>query len=691
MGKNLIASEEVYLSNKKAWKRIEVSSKTVDMFSSLIRTPLSLRDSRSKAAYTDGITIWAPFQGKDLYELVEHEIAHILFKSDSVARDRFIHIYQERISRAAKSLGLDVDIGAIGEMLQSVIGILEDRRVNSLWGRVYEGSAKLIDRSYRELVETNVQPVYLENDAHSLYDHMLLRIYAPHVLPDREGRWSPLDETLEDAVKMVEGRGFPSTLAASKFFVNTAVNLMLQGASGSPSRDGHGSDVDDRQRPLFGKASSKGSRGSSEESGSERSGSEGGEESSDDSDETSASGGSSGCGSPSPKSGSSKAPAPTKEEILRRLKALEDIARRMKDPSRSKNSMGSELRNRLEDYRPSSFEKRAMPRRKDDIVLKKIIDTPTEKLGSLEKAFEKHDAEMTEAVDKAKEAVQELLEDDAITKRSGGVVAFEDVSKSSLRNKAEVLPEDRRTVERLRGIFNRVLGKRNSRLEDSGVEIDVEAFLQRKVSGEDLPVFKAPVLGRGFKALVLLDFSSSMSGCKLATVDRVARIVTQAMKYPFVDLKVWGFTSRDNGVANLMRFPENAGSFLPGGSTCTTGVTPLHIAIRVARKALLKGSDRKHLFVITDGYPVFRSLEGGCGTMNLIEEVKLEIERTRRDGISVTSVMIQGGSLFGGMSDDQLGFMFGPRRTWKSVDSSSLKTDLVSLISGSFMDYLKHS
>jgi len=204
-------------------------------------------------------------------------------------------------------------------------------------------------------------------------------------------------------------------------------------------------------------------------------------------------------------------------------------------------------------------------------------------------------------------------------------------------------------------------------------------------------VFKAPVLGRGFKALVLLDFSSSMNGEKLVLVDRVARIVTQAMKYPFVDLKVWGFTSRENGVANLMRFPKDAMSFLPGGGAYTTGVTPLHIAVRVARKALLKGSDRKHLFIITDGYPVFNSLDGGCSTLNLLEEVKLEIEKTRRDGVAVTSVMIQGGSFFSEMKDDNLGFMFGPRRTWKSVDPSKLKTDLVSLISGSFVDYLKHS
>jgi nitric oxide reductase activation protein len=131
------------------------------------------------------------------------------------------------------------------------------------------------------------------------------------------------------------------------------------------------------------------------------------------------------------------------------------------------------------------------------------------------------------------------------------------------------------------------------------------------------------------------------------------------------------------------------------------GMTPLNVAVRVAARQLEKGTDAKQLYIITDGFPMFHRREDEAyGTLSLMLWTRDEIHKARSRGIAVTGVII-GDDL----SDHMVSLIFGPRRYWKRITveetgemdddgepvvrAERLGSELVTLLSGGFIDYLK--
>jgi hypothetical protein len=260
--------------------------------------------------------------------------------------------------------------------------------------------------------------------------------------------------------------------------------------------------------------------------------------------------------------------------------------------------------------------------------------------------------------------------------------------------------EDQDTVRRLRSIFNRVLGRVRSGMDDTGAEIDVPAYIQARLTGEGVPCFRHEQRGQGFKALLVVDRSSSMAGWKEQQVERAARVVRRALDYPFVEERMWGFQSLGHGQIDITRMAPGVETFNTKKSA-VGGVTPLNVAVRVAARQLEKGTEAKQLYVITDGFPVFSKRDGeSYGTLSLLLWTRDEIHKARQHGISVTGVII-GEDL----SDHMVSMVFGPRRYWKRVTvadtgtvdadgepivtAERLGSELVSLLSTSFVEYLK--
>jgi hypothetical protein len=203
------------------------------------------------------------------------------------------------------------------------------------------------------------------------------------------------------------------------------------------------------------------------------------------------------------------------------------------------------------------------------------------------------------------------------------------------------------------------------------------------MTGGAIPVFPSDVNGRGFKSLILIDRSSSMSGHRTQQAERSCRVISRALKFPFVENAVWGFQSWDDGQVDITRFAPGMETFT--SEECQVGgTTPLHTAVRVAVRHLEAGSERKHLFIVSDGFPVY-ARKGGhqFGTRVLMGFVRDEVRRARSHGIGVTGVMIGNDVKAGGMS-----FMFGSDRHWKVLDKV-FGSDLVQLVTRSFMDYLR--
>jgi len=260
---------------------------------------------------------------------------------------------------------------------------------------------------------------------------------------------------------------------------------------------------------------------------------------------------------------------------------------------------------------------------------------------------------------------------------------------------AQLSWRDRQAVVRLQTQLIRVMGRRRTTLEDQGAELDVGAYIERRTTGLPVPCFRANALNRGFRSLLLLDRSSSMSHSKMLQCQRAHTIISRALRFPFVDSIVWGFSSQTAGEVSITRYSSRTDAPLsragPGGG----GGTPLHLAIRLAARELLSGTAIGHLFLVTDGFPTYARRDGRkFGTPQLMRFVREEVRRARAQGVGVTGILLGSRILPGAparfdLTPQQLAYMFGPQRFWRMVRPERIDTDLVELVASSFVRFVR--
>jgi uncharacterized protein YegL len=261
-------------------------------------------------------------------------------------------------------------------------------------------------------------------------------------------------------------------------------------------------------------------------------------------------------------------------------------------------------------------------------------------------------------------------------------VVLKDVPANDLPKPPQLPPEDALASARLSQLLRRVRARRTQKLADCGLALDLEAALQRQVAGVAGPVFREEVTGRGLHALLLVDRSSSMAGEPTEQVERAARMLRLALTQPGISLETWGFRSRGKA-AFLERVP--AGSDLV---TCPAlplhGQTPLHIALGAAANHLRERAEVSHLFVLTDGKPLFTPTRLRTGTDTLQAQVRDTVRRARRSGVVVSCLVI--GEY---LSDEDAFEMFGPRRHWARTGTETLAWTLVRWVTTSIVHSLR--
>jgi hypothetical protein len=365
-------------------------------------------------------------------------------------------------------------------------------------------------------------------------------------------------------------------------------------------------------------------------------------------------------------------PAPSEEPAEERSKALENLV-----PQLEKESSPNPIEDQVSPTQYLTREEREAA----DQALERAMKLDVGDERSVADALGRSADEMASMVDKVlQEMRQQMTKGDWLQREALAKVVFEN-------NKSKDLPlplslEDEQTVQRLRALFYRIIGRKKVALEDSGVEIDVQAYIERKLTNNQTPVFRQEGRGQGFRALILLDRSSSMQGKKTQQGQRACRIIRKALAFPFVEVSVWGFCSQEQGSITLIRYDEKKEICLANDG----GMTPLHTAIRLGAREMKTGSEYKQLFVLTDGFPVYTRRDGkSFGTKQLLLFTHEEVRRARSRKINVTGVMIGGKE----MTDKGMVFMFGSRRCWKRVREETLGKDLVGLVASSFVDYLR--
>ena len=639
----------------------QVAYKTVDTFSGITRRKLWLKDGES--AHTDGHSITVPFSDPDFYQLTEHEIAHVLFGSDAIAREKFLDDYVSRVEQVTKKAGVNIDAKDFRTMMAMMINIVEDNRINSLWGQLYPGSyKKLQSKIHRETAP------YAGAAEQSLLAYMSCKYAGIPVAPCKFDRFGPF---VMEALKKVERKGFGSTLAATKWLVTQLVSDLIrqvrnQEAASDPNgdeeSDGNGGGGGDAEADCEGGGSGTGGSGGSGESDSES--------------ENQGSGGGGGQWYPPPVDDAS---------LEQRAKALKDLL-----------GDGTSRRDRQAAKSADDFQAPRFPTKQDNAAAEKIAAQVTamdvnkpEVMQEFQAAAE---AAMDAILDRARTSMrQEMNEDDWLTKDAMAKVVFKDIAKN-VGEKVALLAEDSSAVQRLRSQFFRVMGKKKTALTDTGSEIDMAAYIEMRATKQAMPIFKHEERGQGFKALILVDRSGSMAGPRTASAERACRIISKAMHFPFVNLQVWGFKSSQGGQVDIDRFNPQTNGYSSSAAD-VGGTTPLHVATKVACRYLEDGDEAKHLFVITDGFPVYSRRDGtDFPTWQLMMYTRESLVAARRAGVGVTGILLgekdyEGKPAFD-LTPKQMGFMFGHARNWRMMDSERLGTDLVRLVSSSFTDYL---
>jgi hypothetical protein len=410
--------------------------------------------------------------------------------------------------------------------------------------------------------------------------------------------------------------------------------------------------------------------------------------------------------------------------------SVKDRAEALKDAVNKIGGMPDKIQNQMDPVTDSKYSKRNDQQRAQDLANQALgLDvTKEDKLDDLLEGTEK---DMQDLVEAAKAAMRQTPHEDEWLQRDAmAKVVFKDVKRSdeaaarsahhaertrvrdryaklaanTARNHYEQMEFDRledavhadqseaQTVQRLRALFYRVMGKRKATLADSGTEIDIPAYIACRQSGIMEPCFKSEERGQGFKAMLLLDKSGSMMGDKDQQVERAARIISKALRFPFVDLQIWGFQSHEAGSIQVIRYEKNM-EFFNVSKASSGGMTPLHIAMRLGSRQMEKGTEKKQLFVLTDGFPVHYRRDGRMfDTNQLMMFCREEVHSARQQGIGVTGILVGNGygpNIHYDMSPKQLKFMFGAPRFWKTMAPGKLSQDLVKLVASSFVDYLK--
>lgn len=595
--------------------------KTVATFAELTRKKLWLNDAPTPSTNgrAEGLAIHAPFNSPYFYRMVEHALAHILFESNAAGRAAFITQYLDTTTKALAAKGLpplteDEEV-ALKSLISTVVGLLEDARVESLWGQLYPGSLALL----REMSKAQISTKMVQYAHRSL--EAFLIVSAAGLTPPT-GPFTPYAEPLKEALLRVEQKSFAATLVVAREFVARLVDERLR-------------ELRTKQKQVAQQLLSKLS------------------------------------GPVPPESATTRRSSSSRQETGLRRAALGTL---LETGDNTPSAMTAIPKDWAEQTFQTASAKRAGVQTAAAVMDLKLSD-PSEVEGFLKETSREAEEQVQEILQKLKLAEPET-DKSWLSKDARAQVNFTDVSGAP---ETRLEAGDLATVNRLRSIFVRVQGRKRHLLRESGLGVDVSAYVAGSLSRVPEPCFVSEEPGRGYKVLLLLDRSASMAGEKTVRAERACRVLSHALRFPFVELHVWGFQAHKQAL-DLTRFDRQRLAFQTENAR-VGGSTPLHLALRVGTRFMSTGSEFKQIIILTDGWPSHGNLEGSALAMQRL--VRAEVTTARRLGMHITTVVIGKD-----MTDAGLNFMLGANR-WKRMQKNKLGDELIRVVTSSFTQYLR--
>ena len=160
---------------------------------------------------------------RDLYLWTEYALALIAFETDAVLRAAFVDAY----IAALGALGAELSWPDASRAVSSVLRILNDARVLSLWAERYPGSARRIRLMWR----TRCDPTSLLQVKNAVM-LLQLRMFGMDVAVG-----TPLRKAADSALAAVVGQSYPAVLEAARAYLQAAIRLRAEMTAGKTIGD----------------------------------------------------------------------------------------------------------------------------------------------------------------------------------------------------------------------------------------------------------------------------------------------------------------------------------------------------------------------------------------------------------------------------------------------------------------------
>jgi hypothetical protein len=514
------------------------------------------------------------------YRGFEHEWQHIIFKSDLAARVIFCEQYADQLLRQAPTGS--VSKHELVTFLHMLVNAFDDIRVNSLWEKVYPGSATAIWDRWR----------YFAARMENINNAFLPFIFAVafDIPTNPQGEFEPMRPVIDWALKAVKYRGFNNMLLDVRVVMDRCMGALLTKmkppaaiqpppppslmlpAPPTPSPGGSGQQQDKEEKTdgeELGNSNGyqenkeadqdqsqanqkggeedqetdadQGQTGSGSDAGNQQAVSSGQESQRDqegggagkvDQEDNSSSGGLSGRSSLQQLLGGVPSATDVSATEADRSNAL---ARLMQDP----NNLDSK-------------EEHALPTPEDLITaqksqalraaLNRVLHMDLSDLEDLESPSQgEPDADMQAQIDVLQSGVAQKNESSQLTDGARAKVTIINVtSEGKGRTHIEIGPDERVIIQRLRAAFLRSMGKQKAKRSSVGTSVDVESLIQYLGDHQDSDIFQNEDVNQGFAYSVVCDMSGSMSRC-FPVVCQAVEMLKQALDFPFVAGNLWGF------------------------------------------------------------------------------------------------------------------------------------------------------
>lgn len=619
-------------------------------------------------AATDGKNIYLPKLHPQRRIAVKHEISHLYFKSNIPLRLLFVYDMIARIEKESKKQFDPHTKQQLVSDLCFVINIFDDVRVNSLWGLLYPGDGRDLEEWYQGNVAPRMferaRGDYPDGDIKNLFTYIILITLGQ---PAESKQWGEFKSDIENAAGQVYLKTFNAALLIVRELILSITRRVMETYKEPPPPQPQQQDANTGDA-LDGKD------GGEEENPTDRP---------DDDPELQEAKSAAGGGDVTPdadldqlmKSGIAKAKAP-KPDAVTTLSRI--VAAPRPDKDFEDDNAGFDFRQTPATSDPELAldmdDLQDLQERPLEDVLQELEQNAVDDVSNIQRALAENDTS-TPGRNYANEG-------EWLRKSVKARVNIHQIKERDVRATA-FSREDMEVALHWKKFFQRVLGSLAHRTEEAGYELLTDLYLQQKLGREPLDCFKVDTTGRGFRINLCIDMSGSMSE-RFPEVEKLARVLQIALNFPFVKLGVWGFNSKAAGEVDIYRFPPNAAGLRSSRAT-VEGVTPLSHAIQIVGRDLLGHRDDNHLFVLSDGFPVYMLDTGrSMATKALMNWTQDAVRDLHAQKVRVYCFMI-GGSTPPEKSMDR---MFGPGY-WKNINDKDLYVKAFQLITSKFLQFLR--